>query len=74
MDEDANNDADSVEDDSESAGTGSVTITSPYTGVTLDNLPSEEYYLYNVESGLWLQNNDRKEGWWTTAAEWAVVV
>lgn len=69
MDEDANNDADSVEDDSESAGTGSVTITSPYTGVTLDNLPSEEYYLYNVESGLWLQNNDRKEGWWTTAAE-----
>jgi hypothetical protein len=31
-------------------------------------LPGEDVYLYNVESGLWLQNNDSKSGDWSTRA------
>ena len=37
--------------------------TSPYTGSTVG---AGTYYLYNVESGLWLQNNDSKTHDWHT--------
>ncbi len=44
--------------------------TSPYTGVAVGNIVSgNDYYLYNVESGLWLQNNDRKANDWTPRAQ-----
>ena len=40
--------------------------TSPYTGTT----PQEGvYYIYNVQSGLWLQNNDCRGNFWTTRAD-----
>ena len=45
-------------------------LTSPYTGVAINNIVSgNDYYLYNVESGLWLQNNDRKANDWSTRAQ-----
>jgi len=35
--------------------------TSPWTGVTLEQARNlDGVWLYNVESGTWLQNNDRK--------------
>ena len=44
--------------------------TSPYTGVAVSDIKSgNDYYLYNVESGLWLQNNDRKANDWSTRAQ-----
>ncbi len=39
---------------------------SPYTGSTVG---TGTYYLYNVESGLWLQNNDSRCNFWTTRAD-----
>jgi hypothetical protein len=39
--------------------------TSPYTGSTVKE---GTFYLYNVESGLWLQNNDSKTNDWSTRA------
>ena len=41
--------------------------TSPFTGVTVQ--AGDEFYLYNVESGRWLQGNNRTEGRYTTSAE-----
>ncbi|MBQ8466212.1 MAG: hypothetical protein IJ546_00785 [Prevotella sp.] len=44
--------------------------TSPYTGVAVGDIVSgNSYYLYNVESGLWLQNNDRKANDWHTRGQ-----
>lgn len=44
--------------------------TSPYEGVAPGNIVSGgDYYLYNVESGLWLQNNDRKANDWHTRGQ-----
>lgn len=40
--------------------------TSPYTGSVLGE---GDFYLYNVSSGMWLQNNDRIHDEWTTHAE-----
>lgn len=40
---------------------GMTAQTSPYTGTT----PKEGvFYLYNVQSGLWLQNNDSRCNFW----------
>lgn len=39
---------------------------SPYKGSQVTN---GEFFLYNVESGMWLQNNDRRTDQWTTRAE-----
>ena len=39
---------------------------SPWTTAELAN---GTFYLYNVESGMWLQNNRRASGRWTTSAE-----
>lgn len=44
--------------------TGAWAQTSPYTGTAVAE--GEEFYLYNVESGLWLQNNDSKMHDWHT--------
>lgn len=47
--------------------------TSPYTGVAPDEIVSgNDYFLYNVESGLWLQNNDRKANDWHTRGQLGV--
>ena len=44
--------------------------TSPYTGVAVNDIESgKDYYLYNVESGLWLQNNDRTTNDWHTRGQ-----
>lgn len=48
--------------------------TSPWTGVTLEQARNlDGVWLYNVETGTWLQNNDRKRqdlgGDWSTRAE-----
>gem|GEM_PF-1028148 len=44
--------------------------TSPYTGVAVSDIVSgNDYYLYNVESGLWLQNNDRTTNDWHTRGQ-----
>lgn len=52
-------------------------LTSPWVGSAL---AEGEFYLYNVESGLWLQNNDSKSEDWSTRAaigtrgfEWNIV-
>ncbi|UKK48654.1 hypothetical protein L6475_01425 [Prevotella sp. E9-3] len=38
-------------------------LSSPYTGST----PAEgDFFLYNVETGLWIQNNDKNTGDWNT--------
>lgn len=42
-----------------------VTLSSPWTGT---NVAEGDFYLYNVESGLWLQNNDSKSEDWSTRA------
>lgn len=43
---------------------------SPYTGVAPGSIVSgNDYYLYNVESGLWLQNNDRTTNDWHTRGQ-----
>lgn len=42
-----------------------VTLTSPWVG---NEVAEGEFYLYNVESGLWLQNNDSKSEDWSTRA------
>ena len=42
-----------------------IDINSPWTG---NVVASGEFYLYNVESGLWLQNNDSKANDWSTRA------
>jgi hypothetical protein len=39
--------------------------TSPWVG---NEVKAGEFYLYNVESGLWLQNNDSKANDWSTRA------
>ena len=41
----------------------SAQISSPYTGA---ELAQGDFYLYNPESGLWLQNNDKNTGDWNT--------
>jgi len=41
--------------------------TSPYTGTTVQ--AGEEFYLYNVESGMWLQENARFTADWNTRGE-----
>ena len=41
--------------------------TSPYTGNAVAN--GEEWYLYNAETGMWLGNNNRVWGSWTTRAQ-----
>ncbi len=41
------------------------TLTSPWVGSAVGE---GEFYLYNVESGLWLQNNDSKSEDWSTRA------
>ena len=43
----------------------SAQLTSPFTGTTVGN---GEFYLYNIKSGLWLQNNDSRSSEWTTRA------
>ena len=49
---------------------GASAQTSPYTGVAVSDIVSgNDYYLYNVESGLWLQNNDRKANDWHTRGQ-----
>lgn len=40
-----------------------VTLSSPYTGSTIAN---GDFYIYNVETGLWLQNNEKNTGDWNT--------
>ncbi len=49
-------------------GAASAFAQSPYTGA---ELPAEggTFYLYNVETGMWLQNNDRLTNAWQTRAE-----
>lgn len=42
---------------------------SPYTGVSLSEATSQPVYIYNIESGMWLQNNDRVTSEWTTRAQ-----
>ena len=42
---------------------------SPYTGVAVGDIElGNDYYIYNVESSLWLQNNNTKTFDWTTRA------
>lgn len=41
--------------------------TSPYAGNAVAN--GEEWYLYNVETGMWLGNNNTQWGSWTTRAQ-----
>ena len=44
--------------------------TSPYTGITIEQaVGRSDLYLYNVESGLWLQENNRRKGSWNTRGE-----
>lgn len=44
--------------------------TSPYTGITIEQAAGRtDLYLYNVESGLWLQENNRRKGSWNTRGE-----
>ena len=43
-----------------------VTLSSPFTGTTVDE---GDFYLYNVESGLWLQNNDSRTNFWHTLGD-----
>ncbi len=38
-------------------------LSSPYTGSTL---AEGDFFLYNVETGLWIQNNDKNTGDWNT--------
>ena len=49
-----------------SATAGAQNTSSPYKGSQVTN---GEFFLYNVESGMWLQNNDRRTDQWTTRAE-----
>ena len=51
-------------------GIGAWAQSSPYTGVAVGDIVSgNDYYLYNVESGLWLQNNDRTTNDWHTRGQ-----
>ena len=57
---------------------GAIAQTSPWVGSPVGE---GEFYLYNVESGLWLQNNDSKANDWSTRAaigtrgfEWKLVL
>ena len=43
-----------------------VTLSSPFTGTTV---AEGDFYLYNVESGLWLQNNDSRTNFWHTLGD-----
>ena len=43
----------------------SAQLSTPFTGTAVTN---GEFYLYNVKSGLWLQNNDSRTNEWTTRA------
>ena len=41
--------------------------TSPYTGITIEEAAGRtDLFLYNVESGYWLQENNRQRGSWNT--------
>ena len=60
------------------ASVGMTAQTSPWVGSPVGE---GEFYLYNVESGLWLQNNDSKANDWSTRAaigtrgfEWKLVL
>lgn len=50
-------------------GALSVQAQSVYEGSTVPEEGSGTFYLYQVESGLWLQNNQRVPGQWTTHAQ-----
>ena len=44
--------------------------TSPYTGITIEQAAGRtDLYLYNVESGYWLQENNRRSDSWNTRGE-----
>ena len=44
--------------------------TSPYIGITIEQAAGRsDLYLYNVESGLWLQENNRRSDSWNTRGE-----
>ena len=46
--------------------------TSPFTGITVeDAVGRQDIFLYNVESGYWLQDNYRNWSFWTTSAQLA---
>jgi len=49
----------------ESMQTEPAALTSPWVG---SDVAEGQFYLYNVESGLWLQNNDSKSEDWSTRA------
>lgn len=42
---------------------------SPFSGSVAPSEGSTDFYLYQVESGTWLQNNQRVRGQWTTHAQ-----
>jgi len=48
-------------------GVAAEKTTSPYVGITIEQaVGRSDLYLYNVESGYWLQENNRNTGWWNT--------
>ncbi len=48
-------------------GVAAEKTTSPYTGITIEQAAGRsDLYLYNVESGYWLQENNRQRGSWNT--------
>lgn len=52
-------------------GVASYAQTSPYTGSTVQE--GDEFYLYNVESNMWLQENNRFTADWNTHGELGTV-
>lgn len=48
------------------APTAAISLSSPYTGTAL---AQGDFYLYNVASGLWLQNNDSRTNFWHTMGD-----
>ena len=50
-------------------GTFGLMAQSPFTGSLPPAEGSADFYLYQVESGTWLQNNQRVRGQWTTHAQ-----
>lgn len=47
----------------------SMSAASPYQGSVPPAEGSQDFYLYQVETGKWLQNNQRKDGDWTTRGQ-----
>ncbi|MBQ6162777.1 MAG: hypothetical protein IJK21_09065, partial [Prevotella sp.] len=53
-------------------GDGVDDITSPFTGISVEEAAGRnDIFLYNVESGLWMQDNYRNWSYWTTGAQLA---